>query len=499
MERKMRTLKISLPVFILTITISAQWYQQNSGTSNNLYSVSFFNESIGYTVGMLGQILKTTDGGDSWQSQTSGTTSSLFGVDFYDSNLGYACGDDGVLLKTTNGGDTWYALQVGTIYDINAVSFPEANIGYIIYSNFIAKTTNGGEYWSVLDTFLLDGLYAMDFSDSLHGTIVTIYQYGQTSKILRTNDGGSTWVEQNSGVYAYLFGVDFVDAFNGMIIGMNGIIIRTTDGGNTWINSISGTTHNLSDIFYTDINNATAVGYNGTILRTTNSGFNWSIQESNTNQELYAVVFTDPNNGTAVGKFGTILHTINGGIPVELISFTADALERKVELTWSTATETNNSGFEILRSTKENDWNKIGFVPGHGTTTETQHYSFTDNDVKSGKYRYKLKQIDYSGEFEYSQIVEVEIPFVNEFSLSQNYPNPFNPSTTLQYAIGSRQFVTLKVYDLLGREVATLVNEEKPDGEYEVEFNAANLPSGIYFYQLKAGSFVEVRKMILLK
>jgi len=216
------------------------------------------------------------------------------------------------------------------------------------------------------------------------------------------------------------------------------------------------------------------------------------------------------------GWFGTVLHTSNGGTPVELILFSANYLENKksVELNWSTATETNNSGFEILRSTKENDWTKVGFFPGHGTTTETQHYSFTDNDVKPGKYQYKLKQIDYDGSFEYSQIVEVDIPFVNEFSLSQNYPNPFNPATKIKFEIpgqarNDNTLVTLKVYDILGREVATLVNEEKPAGEYEVEFsakggsasggNASTLPSGIYFYQLKAGSFVETKKMILLK
>ena len=188
-------------------------------------------------------------------------------------------------------------------------------------------------------------------------------------------------------------------------------------------------------------------------------------------------------------------------IPVELMSFTAEVNKNDITLIWLTATETNNSGFEILRFAQNdnNECEKKGFVPGHGTTTETQHYSFTDNDVKPGKYQYKLKQIDYDGTFEYSQIVEAEIPFVNEFSLSQNYPNPFNPTTSLQLAIGSRQFVTLKVYDLLGREIATLVNEEKPAGEYEVEFDATGLQSGVYFYTLRAGSFVESKKLLLLK
>jgi hypothetical protein len=199
-------------------------------------------------------------------------------------------------------------------------------------------------------------------------------------------------------------------------------------------------------------------------------------------------------------------------IPVELTSFTASAGDGFVELKWITATETNNQGFSIERSSG-GEYEAIGFVQGHGTTTEIHHYTFTDNDVKPGKYQYKLKQTDYDGTFEYSQIVEIEIPFLNEFSLSQNYPNPFNPSTFIKYSVpGVETYrdaslpVTLKVYDILGNEVATLVNEEKPAGTYEVEFNSHSglsgikeLPSGIYFYQLKAGEFAETKKMILMK
>ncbi len=202
---------------------------------------------------------------------------------------------------------------------------------------------------------------------------------------------------------------------------------------------------------------------------------------------------------------GLIVFNENGiVIPVELTSFTASAAGNDVHLNWSTATELNNYGFNIEKrqtsDVKQNrSWKEISFVPGHGTTTEQQQYSFIDESVPSGKYQYRLKQIDYDGTFEYSDIVEVEVGLSTEFSLSQNYPNPFNPSTKIQYAIGSPQFVSLKVYDVLGNEVATLVNEEKPAGNYEVDFYAAGLPSGIYFYQLRAGKFIQSKKMILIK
>jgi hypothetical protein len=200
--------------------------------------------------------------------------------------------------------------------------------------------------------------------------------------------------------------------------------------------------------------------------------------------------------------------TIAVPIPVELVSFIGEIQGNNVQLNWTTATETNNQGFEILRFTQNDiDWVKISFVNGHGTTTEPQFYSFADESLQPGKYQYRLKQIDFDGSFENSKVVEVTVQGPKEFSLSQNYPNPFNPTTKIKYSIPSvtlRQaqsnvLVTIKVYDVLGNEVATLVNEEKPAGEYEVEFNAAGIPSGVYFYQLKTGSFIQTRKMVLLR
>jgi hypothetical protein len=198
-------------------------------------------------------------------------------------------------------------------------------------------------------------------------------------------------------------------------------------------------------------------------------------------------------------------------IPVELINFSSEVIGSDVQLLWSTATETNNQGFEILRSTQnDNAWENIGFVPGFGTSTEVHHYSFVDESVQSGNYQYRLKQIDFDGTFEYSNILEVTIDAPTKFALEQNYPNPFNPTTKIKYEIplsppllkGESEaggFVTLKVYDVLGNEVATLVNQQKPAGTYEVEFNGTELPSGIYFYQLEAGSFIETKKMIQVK
>ncbi|MEJ2193594.1 MAG: lectin-like protein [Ignavibacteriaceae bacterium] len=191
-------------------------------------------------------------------------------------------------------------------------------------------------------------------------------------------------------------------------------------------------------------------------------------------------------------------------LPVELISFTATLHGNATTLNWTTVTEQNNSGFEVQRSKFESVWEKITFIGGNGTTTQSYNYSYVDNNLTAGKYLYRLKQIDFDGGFKYSNEIEVEVNVPLTFGLEQNYPNPFNPTTRIQYQIpevGTRHAVSiqLKVYDILGNEIATLVNKEQIPGYYEVQFNGSNFPSGVYFYNLQASEFVVTKKMILVK
>jgi hypothetical protein len=194
---------------------------------------------------------------------------------------------------------------------------------------------------------------------------------------------------------------------------------------------------------------------------------------------------------------------IDGIVPVELTKFIANVENGSVVLDWVTATETNNSGFEIERSKKIEErgekWEAIGFVNGNGTTTETHLYSFKDEELISSNYLYRLKQIDFDGSFNYSNIVNVEILDLKTFSLSQNYPNPFNPATKISWYSPFSGWQTLKLYDILGNEVSVLVNEFRNAGRSEIVFNAADLPSGIYIYKLQAGDFAQSMKMLLLK
>jgi len=203
-------------------------------------------------------------------------------------------------------------------------------------------------------------------------------------------------------------------------------------------------------------------------------------------------------DGWYVDDIGVVVYGI---IPVELNSFTALMQNNNILLNWSTSSETNNVGFDIERRSANNNsgWQKIGFVPGKGTTTEKSSYNFTDLNPVEGKSYYRLRQIDLDGTTKVFNAVEVDFNVVREYSLSQNFPNPFNPETEISFALAKLDYVTLKIYNILGSEVATLVNEFMESGKHTIKFNASALTSGVYLYTIKSGNFTATRKMILLK
>lgn len=215
---------------------------------------------------------------------------------------------------------------------------------------------------------------------------------------------------------------------------------------------------------------------------------------------------TVPNNTWGYGKLD-VLAAISEPLPVELSSFTAKVLKNgAIKLDWRTETEVNNYGFEIERLQgykieKLQNWEMVGFVEGNGNSNSSKDYSFTDNTVGYGKYSYRLKQIDADGQFEYSKIIEVNAGNMPDgFVLEQNYPNPFNPNTTIKFAVAETKPVKLKVFDILGNEVAVLFNETAEGGKlYETKFKGENLSSGIYFYMMESDNFRSVRKMLLMK
>lgn len=265
-------------------------------------------------------------------------------------------------------------------------------------------------------------------------------------------------------------------------------------------------------IFYRDsVDNK--VGYWGSIIPNVfTNGVRRIERRLFTDGSLHPIVATD-----ADGLWPSGVNTVNptGGttalrvditdapLPVELVSFSAKTSNGSIILNWATATETNNKGFEIQRNIG-NGFVVIGFVNGNGTTTEKKNYSFTDKNIGSGSYSYRLKQLDFNGNYSYSNTIEVSTELPKEFSLAQNYPNPFNPSTNISFNLKADSKVKLTVYNLLGESITTLINENYSAGSHSINFNAVNLNSGIYFYKLEAAgvdgqNYVATKKMILTK
>jgi len=210
-------------------------------------------------------------------------------------------------------------------------------------------------------------------------------------------------------------------------------------------------------------------------------------------QDLVGAIFN-------ANKIAFLLNTAVYALPVELASFSSSVNGNNVMLNWNTVSEENNSGFEIERNSFGTGWNKIGFIAGKGTTNNAQSYSFADNELNSGRYSYRLKQIDYNGNYKYYDLQnEVVIGVPSKFALMQNYPNPFNPNTVLSYQLPVDGFTSLKIYDMSGKEVKQLVNEVQQAGYYTVDFSAASLSSGTYFYKLTSDKFSDVRKMVVVK
>ena len=491
---------------IICFSANAQWTSQTSGITSYLYSVCFVDASNGWAVGDGGVILVTANGGSSWDPQsTQGVTSSLKGVFFIDASHGWVVGSGGsgnksIFLSTANGGNNWSVKASDTLAILRAVSFTSTTNGVAVGdAGVIYHTTDGGTTWSLIASGTTSNLRGVSFGDASNGWAV-----GDAGTILVTTDGGGSWTSQTSGSGASLWDVSFADATHGWAVGQAGVVRVTTDGS-SWSAQTSGVTGYLYGVhFLSDALNGWAVGAGGNIIGTTNGGSTWNPQTSPTTNNTYAVFFTDANNGWAVASGGVIIGTTNGGLPVELASFSASVVKNSVELSWKTSTEVNNYGFDVERSSSNQGWQKIGFVPGSGNSNSPKEYSYTDNPSGGTTFSYRLKQIDVDGSFKYYDAVTVNLTTPSEPQLLQNSPNPFNPSTTIKFYIPNTSDVTIRIYDMLGREVTTLINQQATAGYHVVYWNGKDsrgeaAASGVYLYRLTAGSFSETKKMNLLK
>jgi photosystem II stability/assembly factor-like uncharacterized protein len=502
-----------LIILLFPFIINAQsgWFALGSGTGNNLNGVDFMTTDYVIVVGDGGIILKTTDGGASWDNITSGTAQNLNSISIINNSTAIAVGDAGTVLKTTDSGNSWQTVSSNVTDNLLSVSFNGANGIAGALSQTIIYSTDAGSTWITSQSgFFGGGFWGVQMLDAANAFVAgenSIFAplFGKSTNSGQNWDFTSFYLNSNEG---RLYGVHFFDPDNGItaasVFTGEGAISMTSDGGANW-STLPFFTNALYSLNFpaSQVLVGYAVGSAGIIIKTTNGGNNWTVQQSGTSNTLSGVVFADELTGYAVGENGTILKTISGGvIPVELTSFNAKLEDNNVELSWQTSTETNNSGFYVQRKAGS-EWENLDFVQGYGTTTEEHLYTYVDNLENlnyRGKIYYRLKQVDNDGSVEYSHIAEINYsPKPDEFALEQNYPNPFNPTTYIKYSLPEGTHVKLTVYDLLGNEVETLVDGNKPAGTYTAKFNGANLTSGIYIYRLQAGDFVSTKRMVLIK
>ena len=378
-----------------------------------------------------------------------------------------------------------------------AVSFPSINTGYSTANGITKKTTNGGFNWSTLSGGNLTGIF---FINDLTGWVV-----GYPGYIGKTTNGGS-FTQQQTGVSDRLNDVFFINENTGWVVGGDFSaerIFKTTNGGTNWVAQTSGTANKLFSVYFINENTGWSVGGPSSpkIIKTTNGGTNWLTQSTTAGTPLYSVKFADANTGWAVsGYLGgeTIIKTTNGG-DLWLSQSSGDTRYlRECFVKNSLTMIAVGQGGKIITTT--NGGNNF-IVQSTGSSIElwsvrfasdTVGYAIGDNVV--------LKTTNGGVTF----ISNVQNTYPEEYSLFQNYPDPFNPSTKIKFEIPSAGQIhafdmQLKVYDILGKEIETLVNEKLFPGTYEVIFNGYNYPAGVYFYKLISNGFAQTKKMVLLK
>ena len=472
----------------------ATWTQKSSISSRSIFFTDITN---GWAVGYSGKILKSTDEGENWITKTSGTTSTLNSVHFFNSNIGMCVGKSGTALVSSDGGENWMSQNVGGSAHLNSVELTNTTTVWIAgNSGTILNTTDLGNNWSSFSGLTESDLSSIHFLNESTGwfagdnSILKYYEEPPQAIHFSPVWSGAGYLNMN----IYVTGVELIGGgslvagdeiavFDGeRCVGAVLITEPIPVGGNLIIKT---STDNPGTPEIDGFINGNQISYKFWL-----STISQEVTEYTANYISGSGVFI--SLGSATVEFANV-------VPVELVSFTAKVYDSKVTLSWQTATEVNNSGFEIERSSDKKDWMMLGFVEGSGNSETPNSYSFIDNNLSGGtKFYYRLKQTDNNGSFEYSNVIEVDAMPVN-YALFQNSPNPFNPSTTIRYQLPSESKVIVKLYDILGNEVSTLVNEVKQPGVYEVELNAQNLASGTYIYRLVSGGFSETRKMVLLR
>ena len=391
-----------------------------------------------------------------WFQQNSGTTGDLKSVYFVNPLTGWVCGVTGTqstdrIAKTTDGGTTWVKQNAGTFYVLNSIQFINDQTGWAAgLHGTVVKTTNGGTNWYVVFGTTTWDWFDMQFVDSQTGWVA-----GFTNAIFKTTDGGMNWIGYP--IIGAVRGICFLNDLVGWAVAYNGKINKTTNGGVNWL-ELNQTGFGMWDVFFKDINTgwisgSSTEGY-GKICKTTNGGSSWDSTFTDEYQTLRKITFSGANLGWAAGNSGKIYKTSNSGTNWNMQSTPVNVIVNALHFVDTLIGYSAGDSGNILKTTN-----------GGGPVGLEQ----TSNQIPAS------------------------------FSLGQNYPNPFNPVTKISFNFAERTNVKLCVFDILGKEIDVLVNQLVNPGSFEIVWNAAQYPSGIYFYRLETQYFTETKKMILLK
>jgi photosystem II stability/assembly factor-like uncharacterized protein len=492
----------ALFVLIYTDSRSQVWVQQSSGTNDTLYAVQFTDTLTGILVGGNGSIRKTTNAGTNWFALSSGTTQTLRNIYMLNGNTGFVIGGNGTIRKTTNGGVNWFALSAGTTSFLTSVHAVDQNIIYACGSGgTLIKSTNGGVNWSSQNIGSSNYLRSLYFLNSNTGCVV-----GDQGTVRRTTNGGINWFAQSVSVAGPLTSVYLNNVNNGIVsIGyLNMAFYRTTNAGVNWVSQYYGSDNSIRDIdFVGDV--GYMCGDNGNFYSTFNGGANWSRIPMGVSNWMNGISFPNEQTGWSVGTNGIILKTTTGGAnipnsPTNLVGFAIST--SKIYLAWFD-NSSNEQGFRI-----EKRVNGSGSFTLAGTTgSNTLNYIDSTGISPGNMYEYRVAAFTGAGISGYTNIVAIVVTGIeptgtdipDSYALYNNYPNPFNPTTKIKFDIPKNDFVSLKVYNMQGQEVGILAQENLSAGRYEMEFNGANLTSGVYFFRLETSSFIDTRKMMLVK
>ncbi|MFO7524610.1 MAG: T9SS type A sorting domain-containing protein [Ignavibacteriaceae bacterium] len=513
------------------------WRSTNNGNSfinlnQNLTLTQFYR--IAASPFLPSRILGGTQDNGTQQTFSSLSWAAAYGGDggevcFNPLNSNFILGEtqyNGVF-RTTNGGSSWNSAQSGLDNGENAawvgpiIHHPTISGTFYTARQRVYKSTNNGGSWTAISINVNGSSAVREMAQSKSNPNIMFATSG--SQVFKSSDEGATWSNVTSGLpnrtitSVYVHPTDSNQVFLTFSGFSTAKVYKSTNGGASWM-SIQG---NLPDtpvndiLVFTDSGAAANTYFAATdigVFVTDDNGVNWmEITDGLPNTVIMHLDYSPVNKMLRAGTHGRGVYEafIDFTIPVELFAFNAVQISRKVLLNWSTATEINNSGFEVQRKLKNQEWEVLTSIPGYGTTTEQKNYSYEDDFEflpYNGRVLYRLKQIDFDGTYEYSDQVYVDVTFIpSETNLSQNYPNPFNPNTTIKYSLNTEGNVRVSIFNTIGQEIQELVSSNQSPGTYEVTWNAEQYSSGIYFYLFELSGtdggqiHKEMKKLVLIK